>query len=493
MQAKTSFAARALLALALLAGFYALALGLSFALLYVPYAEWTYGRRFHVKLAFFCVAGAFAILKGSVFVGRAEFTPPGPQITEHDQPRLFALIREVAARMNTSMPKRVFLVPDVNAFVTEVGGFMGFGTERVMGIGVGMLAIDSVSELKATIAHEFGHYTGGDTRLGGIVYRTRAAIFGVLGSLGEGVLVKPFEWYAKLFMRISHSVSRAQELSADRASVAVAGKAAHISGLTREGRGGILFQRFLSSEVQPVLEAGFRPDNLYKGFRDYTLELERRGALPSIDSLLHEDTTSPYDTHPALPERIAYAEKLQSSPVPVDDTPAMSLLERAHEVEERISAMMAASYAGQEKSLECVGWDQVAARVHVPKLHEATAESASLVARTFGGESTPRAALRTLVARIEQSKLHDVAKQLEPRVADAPAAIAANVAEFVVQRHVGMLLGASLVEQGGVWTSPIGAPHSISLADQTLEPFALASDAVSDPQKRGPLLALAQA
>ena len=493
MHAKTSFIARALLALVLLVGFYALALSLSGALLYIPYAEWTYGHRFHVKIAFACVAGAFAILKGSVFVGRAEFTPPGPEITERDHPRLFALIRDVAGRMHTSMPRRVFLVPDVNAFVTEVGGFMGFGTERVMGIGVGMLAIDSVSELKATIAHEFGHYAGGDTRLGGIIYRTRAAIFGVLGQLGDGVLSKPFEWYAKLFMRISHGVSRAQELAADRASVAIAGKQAHISGLERESRGGVLFHRFMDNEVEPLLKAGFRPDNLYVGFRDYTHELERRGALPSIDAMLKEQTTSPYDTHPALPERIAYAHKLEASPVPSDDTPSISLLDNADAVQEQITAVLAAGYAGQEKALECVRWDQVAARVHVPKLHEGSAESASVVARALGGEASPRAALRTLLARLEQARVGELAVQLEPRLSEAPEAIRAQVSEFVVQRHVGMLLGGALVERGGAWISPVGAPHSVTLGSETIEPFALASDAVGDPSKRAPLLELAQA
>jgi Zn-dependent protease with chaperone function len=493
MHAKTSFVARALLALALLVGFYALALALSGLLLYIPYAEWTYGRRFHIKIALACVAGAFAILKGSVFVGGAEFTPPGPEISERDHPRLFALIHDVAAQMRTGVPRRVFLVPDVNAFVTEVGGFMGFGTERVMGIGVGMLAIDSVSELKATIAHEFGHYAGGDTRLGGIIYRTRGAIFGVLGQLGDGVLSKPFEWYAKLFMRISQGVSRAQELAADRASVAIAGKQAHISGLERESRGGVLFQRFMSNEVEPLLKSGFRPDNLYVGFRDYTLELERRGALPSIDAMLKEQTTSPYDTHPALPERIAYAQKLEARALASDDTPSITLLDNADAVQERITEILAAGYAGQQKSLECVRWDEVAARVHVPKLHESSAESTSVVARALGGEANPRAALRTLVARVEQSRLVELALQLEPRLAEAPEEVRAQVSEFVVQRHVGMLLGAALVERGGAWASPVGAPHCVTLGSETLEPFALASDALSDPSKRSALLALAQA
>ena len=44
----------------------------------------------------------------------------GPRITEHDQPELFALIRDVAARTKQTMPEEVYLLNDVNAFVSAI-------------------------------------------------------------------------------------------------------------------------------------------------------------------------------------------------------------------------------------------------------------------------------------------------------------------------------------------------------------------------------------
>ena len=64
------FAVRALLALSLLAGFYALAMAIAAALVWIPWAEWTYGNRLHPKLALACLAGAFVIAKATLFVPR---------------------------------------------------------------------------------------------------------------------------------------------------------------------------------------------------------------------------------------------------------------------------------------------------------------------------------------------------------------------------------------------------------------------------------------
>src|ERR1041385_1103346 len=256
-----SYAARALIAIGLFLGFYALALGLAALLFWLPYAEWKYAGRIHFRLAIGAIICAVGILRGSIFVRSPEFVPPGPEVKESEDPALFALIRTVAGEMRTRMPAHVYLLPDVNAFVTEVGGFMGIGSRRVMGIGLGLLTVDNVSQLKATIAHEFGHYVGGDTRLGGFVYRTRAAIGRVLDTLGESWLSKPFQLYAKLFLRVSHGVSRQQELAADRASVAGAGKHAHVTGLEREGRGAVLFDSFLGAEVGPLVSCGYCAEN----------------------------------------------------------------------------------------------------------------------------------------------------------------------------------------------------------------------------------------
>ena len=82
------------------------------------------------------------------------------------------MLRDVAAKTEQEMPTEVFLLPEVNAWVAERGGLVGIGSRRVMGIGLPLMETLTVAQLCAVLAHEFGHYYGGDTSLGPWLYAT---------------------------------------------------------------------------------------------------------------------------------------------------------------------------------------------------------------------------------------------------------------------------------------------------------------------------------
>src|SRR6266571_6944924 len=103
------------------------------------------------------------------------FQPPGPVLLSREQPRLFAEIERTARATNQAMPVEVYLLPHVNAFVTQRGGILGFRGRRVMGIGLPLLEALTVPQFRAVIAHEFGHYDAGDATLGPWIHKTRAA------------------------------------------------------------------------------------------------------------------------------------------------------------------------------------------------------------------------------------------------------------------------------------------------------------------------------
>ena len=69
------------------------------------------------------------------------------------------------------MPEDVYLT-----FGGERRGDAAFAAHRVMIVGVPLMHILSERQLRGVIAHEFGHYSGGDTRLGPWIYRTRETI-----------------------------------------------------------------------------------------------------------------------------------------------------------------------------------------------------------------------------------------------------------------------------------------------------------------------------
>src|SRR5215467_4211225 len=140
---KMSLKTRALVALALMIGFYLLALAVALGLLWVPYAEWKYLDRISGRLAIACLIGALVVL-WSILPRRDKFEPPGPRIDEAGQPRLFAEVGSIARAIDQEMPHEVYLVPEVNAWVAQRGGLMGIGSRRVMALGLPLLSLLTV-------------------------------------------------------------------------------------------------------------------------------------------------------------------------------------------------------------------------------------------------------------------------------------------------------------------------------------------------------------
>ena len=68
MSDRPSLTGRVVLAVALMVGFYVLALGMALGLLWIPYAEFTTLHRLHLKLALFCAVGAGTILWSTGFL-----------------------------------------------------------------------------------------------------------------------------------------------------------------------------------------------------------------------------------------------------------------------------------------------------------------------------------------------------------------------------------------------------------------------------------------
>src|SRR5262245_42975425 len=105
-------------------GFYLFACAVAITLLIVPYAEFVYASqlfristRLFIGIAAVCIGAAGTIL-WSLVPRRDHFSPPGPQITAESQPRLFAVLRDVADAVRQPLPREVFLIGDLNAWVS---------------------------------------------------------------------------------------------------------------------------------------------------------------------------------------------------------------------------------------------------------------------------------------------------------------------------------------------------------------------------------------
>lgn len=85
----------------------------------------------------------------------------GIQIYEEDYPELFKLIKDTADEVGTKHPKKVFLIPDINASVYYSNHIQSllFPTAKNLNIGIGLVRMTTINELKGVLAHEFGHFS----------------------------------------------------------------------------------------------------------------------------------------------------------------------------------------------------------------------------------------------------------------------------------------------------------------------------------------------
>ena len=127
-----------------------------------------------VSVIFFLIKFIFAVTK--------DVNPARVQIMEADQPKLFAFIRKLTDETNTPFPKKIFVSPDVNACVFYNSSFwsMFLPVRKNLEIGLGLVNSVNLSEFKAVMAHEFGHFSQRSMKLGSFTYNVNRIIYNML-------------------------------------------------------------------------------------------------------------------------------------------------------------------------------------------------------------------------------------------------------------------------------------------------------------------------
>ena len=401
-----SLAGRFALAIALTVGFYALALGMAAFLIGFPiWAFVTQDRIYNIWLEGLMVITGIGILR-AVMPRRVPFTPDGIRVEPGEQPRLREAIADVAREVGDTPPDDVYLTLDVNAAVTQTGGPLGSGGRRVLFLGLPLMRVLSLAELRGVIAHEYGHYVGGDTRLGAWTYRTRLAVGRTLDRLSpedpswfQKLVRLPFQWYAKAFMRVTSAISRRQEFAADALAARVAGRSAHRSGLEKIHATAPAYDAYFEQELVPVLNAGHRPP-VADGFdRFLGTDGVRRATDEILAEQLEEDRADPYSSHPSLPQRLDFLEGLPGDEGDEDPSgPALELVDDVPDAERRLLRALA---SGPPPMLEPIAWDDVAEAVYLRDYRELVAQHGSSLGSAAVGElPASEAQLRELAERL---------------------------------------------------------------------------------------------
>jgi Zn-dependent protease with chaperone function len=183
------------------------------------------------------------------------------EITEQHQPAFFAFLRQLCKDTGAPLPHRVFLTPDVNAMVVYDSPLRSLFLPTPKNLVLGLALVNQLilTELKAVLAHEFGHFSQSSMKLGTYVYQVnrligdmvyardffddmvqrlrggdpRIAFFGWIFAGILWGLRKALEGLFRTVNFANSALSRQMEFNADLVAVSVTGSDSLVHALAR--------------------------------------------------------------------------------------------------------------------------------------------------------------------------------------------------------------------------------------------------------------------
>lgn len=392
------------------------------------------------------------------------------------QPLLRAEIENIASTMKEPMPNEVYLVGAANAAVAQRRDLLGRKKRRILIIGLPLLQMLTVSQMRAVLAHEFAHFYGGDTSLGPWVFRARNSMLRVLINLTQKssvmsvltrwaviaiiylIVVGGLKLYWKLFLRLTQHISRGQEFRCDELACYLAGSESLAEGLCNVHRAS-LFPAYLNQIFMPVVVSGFCP-SLAGGFQRFVNSpVIEKAVSAALETQLAKTTADPNDSHPPLSARIQKARDLAVPDVRPNPNAAITLIDDLQAVELQLLRHVAPGL--RAATLQSIEWDAAGSEVYIPRWRSQTAPFQTL----FSGKT-----IAELPAMLDD--LVTIAGQLK----DPPGTLCTR--EQKLQRALGVLSASftlALIDRGWrLHTQP--GEHYLQLNEEKIEPLRVIAD-----------------
>ncbi|MGW4702584.1 M48 family metallopeptidase [Streptomyces sp. NPDC004285] len=504
---------RALRALVLLAGFHLLGLLLLVLLGALDWVAWRWAPAgWALKTYVLSVVLAVPVVRGMLMLR----TPRdegvvGVPVTDAEEPRLWAAVRDLAGLVGTRAPDEIRLTADMNAAVTEDARLLGLrgGTRRLY-LGLPLVAGLSEARLRAVLAHELGHYAHSDTRLSGITERSRLHVARTVGRFEErsglkiakerarqerrsarrvargrtarevdttGVgfsyraMARIYSAYGRFCMRATQSGSRRQEIAADLAAARVAGRDATASALRALPALDTAQEFYLDSYATLGVEFGMLPPRgeVFGGIRH--LLGARAGELAGMRADLPAEPATPYDSHPPTAERVAAIEALpDDGRAAEEERPAFGLFASP---EEALRAVEDATLTPEALRMRRLDWPDLVHEAMTAKYVRDTEQLRAALATPTGPDGTVdadrlRREVEACLDAVATGAVWDLLEGL-PLSEEAAAATGRARREFArssLRRELARLLTAALASEGRArWQLSWSAPASLLLPD----------------------------
>jgi Zn-dependent protease with chaperone function len=404
---------RAAISVVILAGFYVLALLQLGATIALTGWSMTVGSGMVALKVVLLPIFVIAVAVVSVALGKIFLTGGGPPrgvpIGPAEAPYMWQTVQELAQEIGTRAPDKVVVVAEAGAGVVDRSALLGlFGGRRTLYLGLPLLQVLSVDQLRAVLAHELGHYPGRRDPLGEIVFRGWLAVVDLIPRIGpRNALGWIFRPYAQLYLSVARAIVRTQGGEADRVAVRLAGRAAAGSALLRLPVLGTAWGFYMRSYVEPGWRAGYAPDDLFGGFRQL-VEARREW----LDDLPQPDLE--FDSHPPRADRLAAIGQAPEDAGMADRRPASTMLPHLTDLGHQLHKQLT-----DVENRVVLPWPQfTAARLAADLQREADAIGEQVARTTGAGEVN----LATVLGLIGAGRVAEIAQPFFPDATGEQAA-----------------------------------------------------------------------
>jgi Zn-dependent protease with chaperone function len=359
----------------------------------------------------FIYAVAAFVIALLIWVMRPGYRDRGKSIEQKDAPDLYAALDDLKTKLDVGGRMEVRLDDEINAGAREARGLFGLvGTRRVLTLGAPLLALLGKDEVRAVIAHEFGHFSRRHGRLGHWLYwahlgwLSHAEQIDDESSILDRAGATIAESFVPAFSRRAMVWSRRCEYEADADAARAVGGEHLVSALARLD----VFHAW-HSEALPRIIHGWQcaeptaPDNclerLIAAFEETPPDI-----LTTIEATEAARSRDWLDTHPRLAERAA-ALGVQPSLAPREGPAGSALLGG-------LWPTIAAEYNAGWRKENAVAWSVAHARHRLIEAPLLAAEPAAVAAWPIGRRLERARALHKLEPTrglVELAALHAAA------------------------------------------------------------------------------------
>ncbi|NNV58016.1 M48 family metalloprotease [Limnovirga soli] len=321
-----------------------------------------------ISVLFFLIKFIFAVSKNE--------NPSRVEITEADQPQLFNFIRQLTTETATPFPNKIYISPDVNACVFYNSSFwsMFLPVKKNLEIGLGLVNSINMSELKAVLAHEFGHFSQRSMKLGSFTYNVNRVIYNILFENTSyttflqtwGGLHSILALFANITIKIAQGIqyilramykvinksylglSREMEYHADAVAASVSGGNNLVSALSRIDVANSCYNTALD-KADELLKNKKATENIFSNQLAVLHNVADKFKLPLVNGLptisyefVHSFSSArvnfkdQWASHPQLDERKRELDKLQLNIAP-NESPAWHIFNHPENLQQLLT------------------------------------------------------------------------------------------------------------------------------------------------------------